>query len=170
MHDSAQGILSAKTHSERGGIRLHKSESISYASSGVFPIFQSFSLKKFSYSPVFRISFGIAWSINLTRFSSLWRDVWRDAGVLHSERGSKMRSRKFYETYWKHYDDMVNFENFREMLGGIGDVQARKLLQKKIVKSFKIRGEYRIPKACVIDYVLSPHYAEYRKSLKAQIP
>ena len=70
--------------------------------------------------------------------------------------GSKMRSRKFYETYWKHYDDMVNFENFREMLGGIGDVQARKLLQRKIVKSFKIRGEYRIPKACVIDYVLSP--------------
>ena len=70
--------------------------------------------------------------------------------------GSKMRSRKFYETYWKHYDDMVNFENFREMLGGIGDVQARRLLQKKIVKSFKIRGEYRIPKACVIDYVLSP--------------
>lgn len=106
----------------------------------------------------------------MTRFSSLWRDVWRDVGVLHSERGSKMRSRKFYETYWKHYDDMVNFENFREMLGGIGDVQARKLLQKKIVKSFKIRGEYRIPKACVIDYVLSPHYAEYRKSLKAQIP
>lgn len=126
--------------------------------------------QKFSYSPVFRIPFRIAWSINLTRFSSLWRDVWRDAGVLHSERGSKMRSRKFYETYWKHYDDMVNFENFREMLGGIGDVQARKLLQKKIVKSFKIRGEYRIPKACVIDYVLSPHYAEYRKSLKTQIP
>ena len=79
-------ILSAKTHSERGGIRLHQSESISYTSSGVFPIFQSFSLKKFSYSPVFRISFRIAWSINLTRFSSLWRDVWRDAGVLHSER------------------------------------------------------------------------------------
>lgn len=131
-----------------------------------FLIFLSFLCKKFSYSPVFRISFRIAWSINLTRFSSLWRD----AGVLHSERGSKMRSRKFYETYWKHYDDMVNFENFREMLGGIGDVQARRLLQKKIVKSFKIRGEYRIPKACVIDYVLSPHYVEYRKSLKAQIP
>ena len=89
----------------------------------------------------------------------------------HTLKGSsKMRGRKFYETYWKHYDDMVNFENFREMLGGIGDVQARRLLQKKIVKSFKIRGEYRIPKACVIDYVLSPHYAEYRKSLKAQIP
>ena len=81
-----RGILSAKTHSERGGIRLHKSESISYASSGIFPIFQSFSLKKFPYSPVFRISFRIAWSINLTRFSSLWRDVWRDADRAHPER------------------------------------------------------------------------------------
>lgn len=81
-----RGILSAKTHSERGGIMLHKSESISYASSGVFPIFQSFSLKKFSYSPVFRISFRIAWSINLTRFSSLWRDVWRDADRARPER------------------------------------------------------------------------------------
>ena len=81
-----RGILSAKIHSERGGIRLHKSESISYASSGVFPIFQSFSLKKFPYSPVFRISFRIAWSINLTRFSSLWRDVWRDADRARPER------------------------------------------------------------------------------------
>lgn len=81
-----------------------------------------------------------------------------------------MRSRKFYEAYWKHYEDMVNFENFREMLGGIGDDQARRLLQKKIVKSFKIRGEYLIPKECVIDYVLSPHYADYQRILKAQIP
>ena len=81
-----------------------------------------------------------------------------------------MRSRKFYETYWKHYEDMVNFEKFREMLGGIGDVKAIRLLQKKTVKSFKIRGEYLIPKECVIDYVLSPHYADYRRILKAQIP
>ena len=81
-----RGILSAKIHLERGGIRPHKSESISYASSGVFPIFQSFLLKKFPYSPVFRISFRIAWSINLTRFSSLWRDVWRDADRARPER------------------------------------------------------------------------------------
>ena len=31
-----RGILSAKTHSERGGIRLHQNESISYTSSDVF--------------------------------------------------------------------------------------------------------------------------------------
>ena len=81
-----RGILSAKTHSERDGIRLHQNESISYASSCIFLIFQSFLLKKFSYSSIFRISFRIAWSINLTQFLSLWRDVWRDAGISHSER------------------------------------------------------------------------------------
>ena len=99
-------ILSAKTHSERGGIRLHKSESISYASSGVFPIFQSFLLKKFPYSPVFRISFRIAWSINLTRFSSLWRDVWRDADRARPERRRLNEKQKvlwnLLEALWRH--------------------------------------------------------------------
>ena len=57
-----------------------------------------------------------------------------------------------------------------EISCGLGEVQARRLLQNKIVKSFKIRGEYHIPKQCVIDYVLSTHYAKYRQILKAQIP
>ena len=81
-----------------------------------------------------------------------------------------MKTGKFYETHWKDYGDMVRFEDFRQMLGGIGYVQAQQLLQNKTVKSFKIRGEYLIPKECVIDYVLSPHYADYRQILKAQIP
>ena len=41
-----RGILSAKTHSERSGIRLHQNESISYASSCIFLIFQSFFTQK----------------------------------------------------------------------------------------------------------------------------
>ena len=68
------------------------------------------------------------------------------------------------------YDDVVTLNEFRKMLGGLGEVQARRLLQNKTVKSFKIRGEYHIPKQCVIDYVLSSHYAKYRQILKAQIP
>lgn len=81
-----------------------------------------------------------------------------------------MKTRKFYETLWSEYQDLVCLAEFRKMLGGLGEVQARRLLQKKIVKSFFIGGEYKIPKQCVIDYVLGPHYAEYRKILKAQIP
>ena len=66
-----------------------------------------------------------------------------------------MQSRKYYEAYWSQYDDVVTLNEFRKMLGGLGEVQARRLLQNKTVKSFKIRGEYHIPKRCVIDYVLS---------------
>ena len=68
-----------------------------------------------------------------------------------------MQSRKYYEAYWSQYDDVVTLNEFRKMLGGLGEVQARRLLQNKTVKSFKIRGEYHIPKQCVIDYVLSTH-------------
>ena len=81
-----------------------------------------------------------------------------------------MQSRKYYEAYWSQYNDVVTLNEFRKMLGGLGEVQARRLLQNKIVKRFKIRGEYHIPKQCVIDYVLSTHYAKYRQILKAQIP
>ena len=84
--------------------------------------------------------------------------------------GDFMQSRKYYEAYWSQYDDVVTLNEFRKMLGGLGEVQARRLLQNKTVKSFKIRGEYHIPKQCVIDYVLSAHYAKYRQILKAQIP
>lgn len=85
------------------------------------------------------------------------------------QEGTFMQSRKYYEAYWSQYDDVVTLNEFRKMLGGLGEVQARRLLQNKTVKSFKIRGEYHIPKQCVIDYVLSTHYAKYRQILKAQI-
>ena len=81
-----------------------------------------------------------------------------------------MKSRKFYENYFSSYPDLVTVDQFRKMLGGMGDEQARKLLQKDLVKHFYIRGTYLIPKVYVIDYVRSPHYAKYRKLLKSQIP
>ena len=55
-----------------------------------------------------------------------------------------MQSRKYYEAYWSQYDDVVTLNEFRKMLGGLGEVQARRLLLNKAVKSFKIRGEYHI--------------------------
>lgn len=66
-----------------------------------------------------------------------------------------MQSRKYYEAYWSQYDDVVTLNEFRKMLGGLGEVQARRLLQNKTVKSFKIRGEYHIPKSI---FTKSLHY------------
>lgn len=81
-----------------------------------------------------------------------------------------MQSRKYCGAYWSRYGDIVALNEYHKMLGGLGEVHARRLLQNKTVKRFKIRGEYHIPKQCVIDYVLSTHYAKYRQILKAQIP
>lgn len=81
-----------------------------------------------------------------------------------------MKKRKFYENYFSSYPDLVTLDQFRKMLGGLGVVQARRLMQENHVKHFCIHGTYLIPKANVIDYVLGSHYAKYRLKLKSQIP
>ena len=58
------------------------------------------------------------------------------------------------------YPDVVTIEELRIMLGGIGDTYARKLLRQNLIEHFYIRGTYYIPKAKVIDYMLSPHYKQ----------
>ena len=81
-----------------------------------------------------------------------------------------MKNRQFYENYFASYPNLVSLDQFRKMLGGLGEVQARKLMQQNHVTHFFIRSTYLIPKANVIDYVLGTHYAQYRLKLKSQIP
>lgn len=80
-----------------------------------------------------------------------------------------MRSRMHYEKLFASYPDVVTLPEFCNMLGGIGDSTARKLIRTNKVKHFYIRCTYLIPKECVIDYVLSYDYLEYSKRLKARI-
>lgn len=80
-----------------------------------------------------------------------------------------IKGRKYYKELFKDYPDVVTLKQFRQMLGGIGDSTARKLMRAGLVKHFYINHTYLIPKTYVIDYVLSEHYAEYKKSLKVQI-
>lgn len=42
----------------------------------------------------------------------------------------------------------------RKMLGGIGVTLAYKLLKQRKIKSMKIGREYKIPKSCIIQYLL----------------
>jgi hypothetical protein len=79
------------------------------------------------------------------------------------------KSRDYYENLFSDYPDVVILPEFMKMLGGIGDSTARKLVRSGQVKSFYIRDTYLIPKSCVIDYVLSKHYAEYSKKLKVRV-
>ena len=81
-----------------------------------------------------------------------------------------MKKRKsYYKELFKDYPDVVTLIQFREMLGGIADSTARKLMRTNAVKHFYIRDTYMIPKKCIIEYVTSEHYEDYKKSLKVQI-
>lgn len=80
-----------------------------------------------------------------------------------------MKNRLYYEKLYDKYPDVVTLPDFCEMLGGIADGTARKLIRENRVKHFYIRCTYLIPKPCVIDYVLSKHYAEYKAQLKVQV-
>ena len=75
-------------------------------------------------------------------------------------------TRKYYERRFIAFPDVVTLKDFRIMLGGIAEATALKLMHKNIVQHYFIRRTYYIPKQCVIDYLLSDHYAYYRLKLK----
>ena len=75
-------------------------------------------------------------------------------------------TRQDYEKRFLTFPDVVTINEFRAMLGGIGECTARKLLRGNHVEHFYIRGTYYIPKVKVIDYLLSPYYMQYRFKLK----
>ena len=77
--------------------------------------------------------------------------------------------REEYEKLFADYPEVVDLKQFREMLGGIGDGMARKLMQGDYVEHFVIGGTYMIPKKCVIDYVMSKHYQVLNIKLKHHI-
>ena len=78
-------------------------------------------------------------------------------------------TRQDYEKRFLTFPDVVTINEFRAMLGGIGECTARKLLRGNHVEHFYIRGTYYIPKVKIIDYLLSPHYMQYRFKLKHRI-
>ena len=78
-------------------------------------------------------------------------------------------NRKQLEKRFSIYPDVVTLQEFRQMLGGIGDKTARKLVRENRVKHYYIRNTYLIPETHVINYLLSTHYEKYRRRLKAHI-
>ena len=59
-----------------------------------------------------------------------------------------------YSLMFTSYSDIVDIIQMREMLGGIGITLAYKLLKQRNIKSLKIGREYKIPKCCIIEYLL----------------
>ena len=67
-------------------------------------------------------------------------------------------TRQDYEKRFRLYPDVVTIAEFCSMLR-IGDTYARKLLRKNLVEHYIIRHAYYIPKAKIIDFMLSPNYS-----------
>lgn len=76
------------------------------------------------------------------------------------------KGRTYYKRLYKSYPDLVTVLQFREMLGGIGDCFARKLIRENKVVHFYIKPYYYIPKESVIDYVMSEDYAQRRLNVR----
>lgn len=84
-----------------------------------------------------------------------------------------IKDRAYYENLFINYPDVVELPIFCEIMGGIADSTARKLLQNNHVRHFcvsrRFGDRYMIPKEYIIDYILSEHYGKYKDLLKAQV-
>lgn len=59
------------------------------------------------------------------------------------------------KTMFTDYPDVVNVKQLREMLGGIGQREAYRLVKSKTIPSVKSGKGYKIPKVYVIKFLLS---------------
>lgn len=55
---------------------------------------------------------------------------------------------------FENYPDVVEVENLRKMLGGISRKLAYRLLADDEIRSVKVGRSYKIPKVCVIEYLM----------------
>lgn len=59
------------------------------------------------------------------------------------------------KTMFTDYPDVVNVKQLREMLGGIGQRAAYRLVTSRTIPSVKSGKGYKIPKVYVIKYLIS---------------
>ena len=59
------------------------------------------------------------------------------------------------KTMFTDYPDVVNVKQLREMLGGIGQREAYRLVTSRTIPSVKSGKGYKIPKVYVIKYLIS---------------
>ena len=58
------------------------------------------------------------------------------------------------QTMFADYPDVVEVADLRKMLGGISKKLAYKLLSEQEIRSVRIGRAYKIPKVCVIEYLI----------------
>ena len=72
--------------------------------------------------------------------------------VVHSESkgGSTLKKQQMFENY----PDVVEVDDLRVMLGGISKKLAYRLLAEREIRSVKVGRTYKIPKICIIEYLM----------------
>jgi len=55
---------------------------------------------------------------------------------------------------FENYPDVVEVDDLRKMLGGISRKLAYRLLADQEIRSVRVGRSYKIPKVCVIEYLL----------------
>lgn len=63
-------------------------------------------------------------------------------------------SRKGSGVIFADYPDVVNVEQMCSMLGGIGKKTAYDLLHNGDIRSIKLGKSFKIPKVCIIEYIV----------------
>lgn len=58
------------------------------------------------------------------------------------------------QTMFDSFPDVVEVDDLRKMLGGISKKLAYRLLAEKEIRSVKVGRTYKIPKVCVIEYLM----------------
>ena len=63
-------------------------------------------------------------------------------------------SQKRRERLFSEYPDVVNIKQMCTMLGGISQKTAYRLLEDGDIRHLKIGKSFKIPKVCIIEYLL----------------
>lgn len=58
------------------------------------------------------------------------------------------------QSMFENYPDVVEVDDLRKMLGGISKKLAYRLLSDQEIRSVRIGRTYKIPKICVIEYLM----------------
>lgn len=79
-----------------------------------------------------------------------------------------MSTRIEYETKLRDYPDLLTVKELRPILGDICDRTAFELIHKNKIKHFRIGNKYLIPKAYLIDFIMSEDYSIFKKKVEAR--
>lgn len=76
-----------------------------------------------------------------------------------------MQERYELEVKFRNYPDVLTTKELMLMLDGICESTALSLLHQNKIKHFRIGNSYRIPKVCVIDFMMSEDYTTFKKKV-----